>query len=183
MAKTPEWRFDQEAWDMILAAATDRRVMRKGDRHRKESTEKARRTRDANRGRRQREAVSAATMERRAAKRAVWERGRDLATNNQGRLLRLMEPGRWYGARDLYEAAGMLKGQAAIALVHMREKDWLTRTRNPDHDGVARAPREIMKRVAAGIAEEPIWLYGLAEAGVEAKEKAAEAAAEVGEGT
>ncbi|MPZ19542.1 MAG: hypothetical protein GEV06_16720 [Luteitalea sp.] len=171
MAKTPEWRFDQEAWDMIMAAATDRRVMRKGDRHRKESNEKRQRSRDANLARRQREAVSTATAERHAAARARWLKGRDLATNNQGRLLRLMEPGGWYGARDLYEAAGMLKDQAAIALVHMREKGWLTRTRNPAHDGAQRTPGEIMARQAAGVGEEPVWLYGLLEGGIAAKEK------------
>lgn len=75
----------------------------------------------------------------------------------QLQMLRGMNPGAWYGAKELGRSVGLDHDQSNSAAWALRQKRWVTRQANPRWDPKPIDPWEI----AAGAVREPQWLYRL----------------------
>ncbi|MEY9506929.1 alkylated DNA nucleotide flippase Atl1 [Bradyrhizobium diazoefficiens] len=144
---------------MRLADENDRswRRTRKGDRRPREDVAKQMES-----ARRNRKAKQDAAAERLARERAIRNStarppGEDIAS----RMLKAMEPGKYYGMGDLVRLIG--EGRAARAKVHqvLVRRKWVEKARNPHWSGVVPSPDEI----EAGAEPHPQHLYRLTEAG------------------
>ena len=99
---------------------------------------------------------------------AAW-RARNLCRALLGRsiadrMLRVMQPGEWYGQGDISRLAGV--SSSARAKVHqvLLRRGWVEKARNPAFSGILN-PWQIM----AGGEPEPLHLYRLTELGLKVK--------------
>src|SRR3990172_9322677 len=157
--------FGTESWDALLRIATaGRGPMRKGDRHTVESRARmavARRV-----WHRARWARTLAALDRRVEARRQPRAARPGRIKHVERILAAMEPGAWYGVRDLVNTTGIpRKSVCAKIYQDMVGRGWVVRGRNPAWDG-RWATRSDERRVV-----EPEFLWRLTAAG-EAKRMA-----------
>jgi hypothetical protein len=76
------------------------------------------------------------------------------------RMVRIMEPGEWYGVGDLARALDEPRSSRAKMRQVLLARGWVTRSRNP-----ARHEQLDPWQIMAGREQEPDWLYRLTEAG------------------
>ena len=81
------------------------------------------------------------------------------------RILRAMEPGRWYGLKELGRAVGVDHDQANSVSCVLRKKRWADRAANPGWDPTPVQPQVLQ----GGGVREPKWLWRLS-AGGEARQ-------------
>jgi hypothetical protein len=76
------------------------------------------------------------------------------------RMIRIMEPGKWYGVGDLARALGEPRSSRAKMTQVLVPRGLVMRARNP-----ARREKLDPWKILAGREQEPDWLYRLTEAG------------------
>lgn len=96
-----------------------------------------------------------------ASKRRSTAPGADIAS----RMLKAMEPGKYYGMGDLMRMIGESRQARGKVVQVMLKRGWVTATQNPAWDGLTLNPWEIM----AGAEPQPKTLYRITDAGVEKK--------------
>jgi predicted transcriptional regulator of viral defense system len=70
----------------------------------------------------------------------------------------VMEPGAWYGRKDIMAMTGLGRGSAAGVMDRLRKSGLLERVNNPDYRGIVPPQR-------AAEEAEPLYLYRLSELG------------------
>ena len=81
------------------------------------------------------------------------------------RVIRAMEPGKWYGLKALCRSIGIAANGAGKAQQRLLRSGWAEKASNPAWDGRQLCPQEIQ----GGATQEPQFLYRLTAAGEKAR--------------
>lgn len=162
----PPFEYDpKELFEAIVRLANEKdrswRFTKKGDKRPAYDIEAAKQSRK-NTLARKREVAAARIDAERKARQTRPAPGHDIAS----RMLRAMEPDKWYGMGDLMRLIGGERHERGKVHQVMVKRGWVEKARNPAYSDRRYSPDEI----EAGAEPQPLHLYRLTEVGLKVRD-------------
>lgn len=166
----PPFTYDpKELFAEITRLANERdrswRFTKKGDKRPRYDVEAGQAARRANRKAKRDARIETLLAESRKRNSTARPAGEDIAS----RMLKVMEPGSWYGAGDLARMVGETRQARGKVTQVMLRRGWVEAAHNPAWTSVAFSPDEI----EAGAEPQPRRLYRVTEKGLAVRAKMA----------